>query len=92
MDNYTLSELCYKNGFAAGQATPIYIAADPTNLVNSVSHSFETMKNEILSLGRAYGWLITVYEVIPDCWRNYNVVAEFEWDYGKSRYIERVIS
>lgn len=92
MDNYTLSEVCYKNGFAAGQSAPIYIAADPMNLVNSASHSLEAMKNEILILDKAYGWLITIYEIIPDCWRNYNIVAEFEWNYDKNKYVERVIS
>lgn len=45
MDKFTLSEVCYKNGFKDGQSAPIYILVDNFGLCKAVSHSKESLES-----------------------------------------------
>lgn len=49
MDNFTLSEVCYKNGFKDGQSAPIYILVDNFGICKGVSHSKECLESLIKS-------------------------------------------
>lgn len=89
MDKYILSEVCYRNGFADGQSAPIYYVTGPLELVKTMSHELEAVKNEIESLTVCNGWLLTIYEFIPDSWNEPQLITEYVWEANENKYVER---
>lgn len=89
MDKYTLSEVCYMNGFTDGQNAPIYYATGSMELVRTMSHDLEAIKGEIEMLPESIGWLLTIYEATPNTWDEPRLIAEFEWNDIEHKYIER---
>lgn len=89
MDEYTLSEVCYMNGFANGQNAPIYYATGSMELVRTMSHNLEAVEGEIETLSNSIGWLLTIYEATPNTWDEPRLVSEFEWNDIEHKYVKR---
>lgn len=89
MDEYTLSEVCYRNGFIDGQNATIYYATGPMELVCTVSHDLRAIEGEIKQLNNSIGWLLTVYEATPNTWDEPRLVAEYEWNDIEHKYVKR---
>ena len=88
MNDWTLSEVCYKNGFHDGIMSPIYVAIGPLEVIKTISHDLEALQGEIETSG-LNGSIIDIYEYLPDTWEKPTLISQYDWSLDKHQYIKR---
>ena len=88
MNDWTLSEVCYKNGFCDGRMSPIYVAIGPLEVIKTMSHDLEALQGEIETSG-LNGSIIDIYEYLPDTWEKPTLISQYNWSLDKHQYIKR---
>lgn len=90
MDEWTLSEVCYENGFHDGRLSPIYIAIGPLGVIKTMSHDLGALQGEI-EISKSNGSILDVYEYLSDTWEKPNLVSHYVWSLEEHRYIKEEI-
>ena len=88
MDEWILSEVCYKNGFHDGIMSPIYIAIGPLGVIKTMSHDLGALQGEI-EASALNGSIIDIYEYLPDTWEKPTLICQYDWSLEEHRYIKR---
>lgn len=85
MDEFTLSEVCYKNGFKDGQNTPIYILSDNFGITRAVSHSKESLE-ALLKANDFVADALFIEKFNSNEIDQNSVERVYNWNYRKHRY------
>ncbi len=86
MNEWTLSEVCYKNGFRDGQESDIYIVTNPYGDIYSASHDLDSIITEIDNLTEFKTIILSIYSIKPDIWGMGEFVVSYDWNFKTKRY------
>ena len=86
MNEWTLSEVCYKNGFRDGQESDVYIVTNPYGVIYSASHDLDSVITEIEALDDFKTITLSIYSVKPDAWDMANFITSYDWNLKNKRY------
>lgn len=86
MDEFTLSEVCYKNGFKDGQSAPIYVFLNLQGRIQAISHDFDCLKS-LVEKSEYLGDVVSIKKYTPDILTNGIHSKSFFWDYTEKQYI-----
>ena len=64
MDEWTLSEVCYENGFHDGRLSPIYIAIGPLGVIKTMTLGHFKEKLRFLSLMVLFLTYMNIYPIL----------------------------
>lgn len=85
MDNFTLSEVCYKNGFKDGQSAPIYILVDSFGICKAVSHSKECLES-LMKSSYFIEDVLYIEKFNPDVIIQGSIEQIYHWNYKTHSY------
>lgn len=85
MDEFTLSEVCYKNGFKDGQSTPIYILVDSFGICKAVSHSKECLES-LMKSSYFIEDALYIEKFNPDVITQGSIEQIYHWNYKTHSY------
>lgn len=85
MDEFTLSEICYKNGFKDGQSTPIYVLISKYGICIAASHSKENLE-ALIAADCFIDDMLELQKIEPDALDKVSVEDVYVWDYRKHKY------
>lgn len=81
MDEFTLSEVCYKNG----QSAPIYVFLSLQGRIQAISHDFDCLKS-LVEESEYFGDVVSIRKYTPDILTNGASYKCFFWDYTEKQY------
>lgn len=85
MDEFTLSEVCYKNGFKDGQSAPIYLLISKYGICIAASHNKENL--EALIVADCFiDDMLELEKIEPDVLDKVSIERVYNWNYRQHRY------
>lgn len=85
MDEFTLSEVCYKNGFKDGQSATIYTFIDLQGRLRAISHDYNCLKS-LVEESEYFGDVVSIRKYTPDILTTGAAHKCFFWDYKEKQY------
>lgn len=85
MDEFTLSEVCYKNGFKDGQSALIYVILNRQGRIRAISHDYNYLKS-LVEESQYFGDVVSIRKYTPDILTDGTLYKGFFWDYTEKQY------